>query len=233
MGCEQVGTHTSSGDASGMFFARFWNKPHMDTATLDRFTWGTTFIPGFVVFADVTSPVVSADVSPAPDTDGWIDAAGDAVTVTWTATDDESGVAWCDEPVQLTDPGIIEVTGRCADRAGNIGSTTVTLRLIRHVGIDLMPGNPVNPLSAQRKGVAMFNVVAGPGFDPMKLDRSSLSFGVTGNEASIRSCERRGGNLSCRFDLARSGVATQMVFKGVADGIRVVGDDTARIVGKR
>jgi hypothetical protein len=232
LGCEQVGVHTSGGDASGNFFARFWNKPHLDTSTLDRFTFGTTFISGFVLFVDVTPPVVSADISPAPGPDGWVDAGGDSATVTWTATDDESGVAWCDEPVHLTDPGIYQLTGRCADRAGNIGSTTITVRLLRHVRIDLMPGSPVNPLNANRRGPMTFLVLAGPGFDPASLDRSSLRFGVTGNEPSVRSCQARGSDLLCRFDVATSGVAAQMLLTGYADGIRVVGVDNARVVGK-
>jgi hypothetical protein len=232
-GCEQVGVHTSSTDTSNTFYGRFWSKPDRDTSVLNRGTFSNTFISGFVAFVDITPPVVTATITPAPGADGWVDAQGDAATVTWSGTDDQSGVASCDAPAQLTEPGTHTVTGHCTDHAGNVGDAAITVRLARHVDLDVMPHNAVNPFNRKRKGFSAFAVRSGPGFDARRIDVSSIRFGVTGNEDSVESCLVRGVDLECRFSIANAGLAKRMVFTAFADGIRLLASDTLKIVGRR
>lgn len=236
-GCEQVGVTGSRSDTSGRLYARFWGKPDRDLAFLDRVTSTTTFISGFVVFTDITPPVVSATVSPAPGTDGWVDTGGDAVTVSWSGVDEASGIASCDAPsellAELVQPGTYELTGRCTDGAGNVGATTITVRIARRVEVEVMPQNKSDPLNANRRGPATFTLFTTQDFDASRTDIASLRFGVTGNEPSVRSCEPNAEGLRCRFDVAVSGVADVLLLKGFSDGIRVTGSDEVRVPGPR
>ena len=82
------------------------------------------------------------------------------------------------------------------------------------VAIDISPGNKKNvvrPNSAERVFVA---ILAGAGFDPTKrVDRASLTFGRSGDEASLHSCEPvskdvngdRRPDLVCGFTARKTG----------------------------
>jgi hypothetical protein len=230
-GCQQVGVYTDINDPSGMFYARFWSRPHLYTGILDTATWSRGFVAGLVLFIDTDPPVVSATVSPTPGSDGWIDPADGPALVSWSGTDEGSGVASCDEPVTLSAPGIYELSGTCTDVAGNVGTATVTVRVARRIVVDVSPGNPISPFSVKRKGVGAFLVSSDPGLNVSSMDPASMRFGVRGDEESIRSCSPSGADLLCRFDVETSGLADQLVFKAFADGVRVIGSDTVRLVG--
>jgi hypothetical protein len=76
---------------------------------------------------DTTPPAIEAAVTPAPNAHGWHNA---PVTVTFTCTDAESGIASCPEPVTVTsDGGGHAVAGTAVDVAGNSATTTVTVNL--------------------------------------------------------------------------------------------------------
>ncbi|MGR6320031.1 hypothetical protein Q2K19_25720 [Micromonospora soli] len=76
---------------------------------------------------DKTAPVIKAEVSQAPNGDGWNNA---DVTVTFTCTDALSGVASCSDPVTLTEDGPDQVvSGTAIDDAGNTTTATVTVSI--------------------------------------------------------------------------------------------------------
>ncbi len=231
-GCEQVLTYTNSFDPSGMFYGRFWNKPDRDMSLLDRVTFATTFLTGLVVFGDSTPPIVSAVIDPPPGPDGWVEMSADSTTVTYSGVDEASGIESCSDPVVLTAPGIYELSGSCTDGAGNVGSTTVTVRIARAVEIDVMPHNDVNPYAANRAGPSTFLVRTNASFDAVTIDPSTATFGVTGSEPSIIGCKPVKADLSCRFDVRTAGTSDRLFFKGFADGVRVFGSDTVRVVGQ-
>lgn len=77
--------------------------------------------------ADETAPDIIASVSPAANPDGWHNT---DVTVSFTCTDDDSGIKSCPTTVQVTTEGIGQiVSGTATDVAGNIASTQVTLNI--------------------------------------------------------------------------------------------------------
>ena len=76
---------------------------------------------------DKTPPAIQAVASPPPNAAGWRNA---DVTVTFTCTDDTSGIGSCPSPVQVTTEGANQViSGTAVDRAGNQASTSIALNV--------------------------------------------------------------------------------------------------------
>jgi hypothetical protein len=72
---------------------------------------------------DTTAPIIEGSVTPAPNANGWNDT---PVTVAFTCTDADSGVASCPSSTVLPDDGADQtVTGTAFDGVGNQASTTV------------------------------------------------------------------------------------------------------------
>jgi hypothetical protein len=74
------------------------------------------------------------------------------------------------------------------------------------IAIDIMPGT--SPKIVSLKGTTLIRVVipAAGGFDPgQKIDRTSITFGRTGEERSLASCIRNGKNLICDFKTGLTG----------------------------
>ena len=71
------------------------------------------------VLYDTVAPVVSASVSPTPNGAGWNRT---ATTVTFTCTDEASGIAACAGPVTFTTDGAHQATGTATDNAGNVSA---------------------------------------------------------------------------------------------------------------
>lgn len=76
---------------------------------------------------DTVPPTITAALSPEPNASGWNTA---DVTVTFTCTDDGSGVADCPAPVIVSTEGAGQVVrGTARDAAGNTAETEVTVNL--------------------------------------------------------------------------------------------------------
>src|SRR5205807_4242614 len=81
----------------------------------------------FSASTDNVPPVITAQVSPASNAAGWNNT---NVTVTFTCTDNSSGVATCPAPVTVTTEGANQVvSGTATDKAGNSASTSVSLKI--------------------------------------------------------------------------------------------------------
>ena len=232
-GCEQVLVHTGSTDASNNFYGRFFSRPDQDTSFLNRGTFGTTLIGGIVIFGDSIPPVVSAAIDPAPGPDGWVRMTDGTATVAFTGVDDETGIETCSEPVVLSDPGVHQLRGGCTDGAGNVGTLDVTVRIARAVGVELGKGNNETDVSNEhRAGRSTFVVSSTPIFDAHTIDPASVTFGVSGAEPSVEECKPAKADLACRFDVEAAGHAETLHFEGFADGGKVSGSDTVRVVGQ-
>ena len=86
----------------------------ISSGSLDAWTY-----PAEIVTADVTPPTITASVTPAANPAGWNNT---AVTVTFTCTDAQSGVATCTSPVTVSGEGAGQlVVGSATDLAGNTG----------------------------------------------------------------------------------------------------------------
>jgi len=95
------------------FHVRAKTKPQVCQAS----PWGNTVS----TTQDATGPVVTGTPDRDPDSNGWYN---HALTVTWSATDEGSGVASCDSPTGYSGPDdeTASVSGNCTDNAGNIGT---------------------------------------------------------------------------------------------------------------
>jgi hypothetical protein len=72
---------------------------------------------------DGIAPTITGTRDPAANDFGW---SNSAVTVSFTCSDDESGVAGCSDPITLADEGADQsATGSAVDNAGNTGTATV------------------------------------------------------------------------------------------------------------
>jgi hypothetical protein len=77
--------------------------------------------------SDTTPPTITSAVSPAPNGNGWNNT---DVKITFNATDAGSGVEVCDPPITVTTEGAGQVfAGSATDKAGNIGTTSVTVNI--------------------------------------------------------------------------------------------------------
>jgi len=80
-----------------------------------------------IIGIDNDPPVITANASPAPNAAGWNNT---NVTVTFACSDATSGVATCPAPVTVQTEGANQVvTGTAVDLAGNMASTSVTLKI--------------------------------------------------------------------------------------------------------
>jgi len=69
---------------------------------------------------DLTPPVASATVSRSPDANGWNNT---NVTVTFTGTDNLSGIDFCSAPITFGNEGAAQTaSGTCTDKAGNVSA---------------------------------------------------------------------------------------------------------------
>ncbi len=88
---------------------------------------GCGSIPPRTVPLDTTPPTITATASPQPNASGWNNT---SVTVTFTCSDAESGVATCPAPQMVSAEGANQViTGTAADNAGNKASASITLNI--------------------------------------------------------------------------------------------------------
>ncbi len=89
---------------------------------------------------DKTAPTANASASPAPNANGWNNT---NVTVTFSGTDERSGIASCTAPVILGTDGANQfASGTCADNAGNVSA------LASANGIDIDKTAPTATASA-------------------------------------------------------------------------------------
>lgn len=80
-----------------------------------------------IIGVDNDPPLITANVSPAPNSAGWNKS---DVTVTFTCTDATSGIANCPSPQTITSEVASQtISGTTTDNAGNSTSTSVTIKL--------------------------------------------------------------------------------------------------------
>jgi alpha-tubulin suppressor-like RCC1 family protein len=81
----------------------------------------------YEITADTTAPVITASLSPTPNAAGWNKA---PLTITFNCTDAGSGIESCSPPLTISTAGSNhQVNGTAEDYAGNVASTTVTVKL--------------------------------------------------------------------------------------------------------
>lgn len=120
---------------------------------------------------DKTAPIASASASPAPNGNGWNNS---NVTVSFSGTDDRSGVASCSAPVVLSADGANQsASGTCTDNAGNVSaSVSVT-------GIDIDQTPPITTATAS----------PAPNANGWNDTAVTVSFSATDALSGVASCD--------------------------------------------
>jgi hypothetical protein len=136
---------------------------------------------------DKTAPVATATASPVPDASGWNST---DVTVTFSGTDNLSGIASCSAPVVLSTNGANQSStpGMCTDFAGNVSApvsaTGININKPQpptSIGpvISGMPGADCRVWPANKQMVKVADIHA---TDPSGIVPGSFNITVTANE---------------------------------------------------
>lgn len=180
---------------------------------------------GFMVFANTDG--------------GWTGDIGQAI-----ATDT------CDADVDITNDaptvfplGDTIVTWTATDDAGNQATETQTINVKPlSVDIDIKPNSDPNSINTKSKGTIPVAILSTPDFDATEVDKTSLTFGKTGDEDSLKKCTKSNEDVNgdglldvvCHFNTQDTGflqVDTEGILKGqTVDGTPIEGRDSVRIV---
>jgi WD40-like Beta Propeller Repeat len=139
-------------------------------------------------------------------------------------------------------------SGAALSLINELDPTVGTTRVVNNrqgyfAGIDIRPGNPVNPLHPGGKGAVRVAILATKTFDPVaSVNRTTLTFGRTGSENSLYRCDTTTQDVNgdglpdliCRFTVAATAVlqgdtTAILRFKSV-DGISFEGRDSIKVV---
>jgi hypothetical protein len=110
--------------------------------------------------------------------------------------------------------------------------------------IDIKPGDSANTINSRSAGATPVAILSSLLFDaPNEVETNSLTFGRTGDEASLRFCNPHGEDVNgdgqldlvCHFDTRKAGFVagdTEGILKGLALGPNaLIGSASVRIVG--
>lgn len=114
---------------------------------------------------------------------------------------------------------------------------------VMRVDIDIKPGSDPNSIDPSSAGVIPLGILSTPDFDaPSEVDKTSLTFGVTGDEPSLAFCPSSADDVNgdglldqvCHFETRLTGFQvgdTEGVLRGqTVDGVPIEGRDAVRIV---
>jgi N-acetylneuraminic acid mutarotase len=172
-------------------------------------------------------------------------------TTTFEAYDPATN-AWSGRPDPLIAHGSLAGAAVVGDAFYAIGgftggsgylATNEAFTPVIEASIDIHPGSFPNSINLKSKGKIPVAILSSPTFDaPSSVDTSSLTFGRTGNEASLAFCgtipqDVNGDgflDLVCHFSNQAAGFQagdTQGILKGqTVSGIPLMGTDSVRIV---
>jgi hypothetical protein len=143
-------------------------------------------------------------------------------------------------------PGDVEVWVRAQVDGNWTDATVITIHLVPRavyaVSIDIKPGDPSNRISVRSKGAIQVAILSTDEFDALALvDRASLTFGNTGSEASLISCQKKGKDVNrdglpdllCDFSVRLSGLrpgSTVGILMGYTiDETPIAGSDSVKV----
>jgi hypothetical protein len=148
-------------------------------------------------------------------------------------------------PAGVRDLEVDSDTGQLYAGTSGRGAFKVTLETILPVSIDIKPGTSENTLNIKSSGKIPVAILSSTVFDaPNEVDETSLTFGRTGEEASLDSCDagREDFNgdglpdLVCHFHTSLTGFQagdTEGFLKGLTtEGVPIEGSDAVKILSQ-
>jgi hypothetical protein len=146
-------------------------------------------------------------------------------------------------PADVRDLELDVFTGQLYAATFGRGALKVTLETILPVGIDIKPGTSENIINIKNKGKIPVAILSSLTFDaPSEIDKTSLTFGHTGNEASFALCDTEAPDVNgdglldlvCHFYTSLTGFQvgdTEGFLKGLTvEGVPIEGSDAVRIL---
>ena len=132
------------------------------------------------------------------------------------------------------------------DKGGDSGSAYLFALppSVIDVDLDIKPGSDTNPINPKSKGKIPVAILSSADFDATtEVDRTSLTFGRTGDEESLTKCTADEDvnsdgldDVVCHFNTQDTGFVkgdTEGILKGqTTGGTAILGSDTVKIVGK-
>ena len=114
---------------------------------------------------------------------------------------------------------------------------------IQMVEIDIKPGSFPNSINPKSKGTIPVAILSTADFDaPGQVDKTSLTFGRTGDEQSVAFCNKGGEDVNgdgrldqvCHFETQKTGFQrgdTAGTLRGkTVDGVSIEGRDSVKVV---
>jgi hypothetical protein len=134
-------------------------------------------------------------------------------------------------------------TGLSGVYSGNAAGYFDNLQVTSAIpAIDIVPGSPENPINLKKPGTVSVAILSAPNFDaPVQVNWTSLTFGRTGDEAHVTSCNKKAKDVNgdglpdlvCVFSISAAGFQagdTKGMVKGrTTEGISFVSSDTVTI----
>ena len=157
---------------------------------------------------------------------------------------------------QFSEPGVWTLDGVFVrDAVGNTRNytaadlatlgfpTTLVVQNTIRVVIDIKPGSNPNSINPTSKGTTPVAILSSADFDaPAQVDRTSLTFGRTGDEASLAFCNASSEDVNadgrldlvCHFTIQQTGFLsgdTEGILKGrTVSGTPIEGRDAVRVI---
>jgi hypothetical protein len=123
------------------------------------------------------------------------------------------------------------------------GALKMTLETVLPMSIDIKPGTSDNIINIKNKGKTPVAILSGVTFDaPNEVDKTSLTFGRTGNEVSFASCDTDAQDVNsdglldlvCAFHTPLTGFQLSDIvgfLKGLTmEGVPIEGSDSVKIL---
>lgn len=153
-----------------------------------------------------------------------------------------STFSWTPTAAQV---GVHVITFIASSSGGGFVLCSVTIEVILKitVSIDIKPGSFPNSINPWNRGVIPVAILSTTSFNAtLEVDKTSLTFGRTGNEASLAFCANGGEDVNgdgrldvvCHFYTQRTGFQTgdtEGILKGrTVGGVPIEGRDSVRIL---
>lgn len=146
-------------------------------------------------------------------------------------------------PADVRDLELDVFTGQLYAATFGRGALKVTLETILPVGIDIKPSTSENIINIKNKGKIPVAILSSLTFDaPSEIDKTSLTFGHTGNEVSFALCDTEAPDVNgdglldlvCHFYTSLTGFQvgdTEGFLKALTvEGVPIEGSDAVRIL---
>lgn len=188
---------------------------------------GTSFTLEIVkTGTDTTPPIITTTVVPPPNANGWNNS---NVTVTFTCTDADSGIATCPAPQAVSSEGAKQVvSGTATDRSGNTASASVTLNIDKTAPVVSATQSPAANANGWNSGPvtvtfsatdSLSNVAPGSLTPPVTLSADGTGLSASGEATDLAGNKGSTTRTGINIDQAKPNISVALFPAPGAGGI--------------